>query len=83
MADSGSHIIEPVSRFLAKNPLGQAFLDAIPDARPFPGVLGIPAIIQIVSEMVQSSVLGDVAPKDALTKAAQRADQELKRAQKG
>jgi multiple sugar transport system substrate-binding protein len=69
--------------FLAKNPLGQAFLDAIPDARPFPGVLGIPAIIQIVSEMVQSSVLGDVAPKDALTKAAQRADQELKRAQKG
>jgi ABC-type glycerol-3-phosphate transport system substrate-binding protein len=46
-------------------------------------VLGIPAIIQIVSEMVQSSVLGDAAPKEALAKAAQRADQELKRAQRG
>jgi ABC-type glycerol-3-phosphate transport system substrate-binding protein len=46
-------------------------------------VLGVPAVIQIVSEMVQSSVLGDTAPKEALTKAAQRADQELKRAQSG
>jgi ABC-type glycerol-3-phosphate transport system substrate-binding protein len=68
--------------FLAKNPLGQAFLDSIPGARPFPGVLGLPAIVQIVSEMVQSAVLGDTAPKEALAKAAQRADQELKRAQK-
>jgi ABC-type glycerol-3-phosphate transport system substrate-binding protein len=68
--------------FLAKNPLGQAFIDAIPYARPFPGVIGLPAVLQIVSEMVQASVLGGEAPKDAIAKAAQRADQELKRAQK-
>ena len=69
-------------QFLAKNPLGQAFLDTIPFARPFPGVVGIPAVIQIVSEMVQQAVLGGDAPKDALAKAATRADQELKRVQK-
>jgi multiple sugar transport system substrate-binding protein len=68
--------------FLAKNPLGQAFLDTIPHARPFPGVVGVPGTIQIVSEMVQAAVLGGEAPKDALAKAAQRADTELKRAQK-
>jgi multiple sugar transport system substrate-binding protein len=69
--------------FLAKNPLGQAFIDTIPFARPFPGVIGLPAVLQIVSEMVQSAVLGAVAPKDALAKAAARADHELKLAQKG
>jgi ABC-type glycerol-3-phosphate transport system substrate-binding protein len=69
-------------QFLAKNPLGQAFLDTIPFAKPFPGVVGIPAVIQIVSEMVQAAVLGGDAPKDALAKAASRADQELKRAQR-
>jgi ABC-type glycerol-3-phosphate transport system substrate-binding protein len=68
--------------FLAKNPLGQAFLDAIPFARPFPGVVGLPAVIQITSEMVQAAVLGGEMPKDALAKAAARLDQELKRAQK-
>ena len=68
--------------FLAKNPLGQAFLDTIPSARPFPGVIGLPAVLQIISEMVQGSVLGGEAPKDAIAKAAQRADQELKRLQK-
>jgi ABC-type glycerol-3-phosphate transport system substrate-binding protein len=68
--------------FLAKNPLGQAFIDTIPFARPFPGVIGLPAVIQIVSEMVQAAVLGGVSPKDALGKAAGRADQELKLAQK-
>ena len=41
--------------FLAQNPLGQAFLDTIPDARPFPGVVGLPAVLQIVSEMVESA----------------------------
>ncbi len=66
-------------QFLAKNPLGQAFLDTIPYARPFPGVIGVPAVIQIVSEMVQAAVLGGESPKDALSKAALRADQELKR----
>jgi len=69
--------------FLAKNPLGQAFLDAIPFARPFPGVIGLPAIIQITSEMVQAAVLGGEPPKAALSKAAARVDSELKRAQKG
>ncbi len=69
-------------QFLARNPLGQAFLDTIPFARPFPGVVGIPAVIQITSEMVQQVVLGGDAPKDALAKAATRADQELKRVQK-
>ncbi|HEV8308385.1 MAG TPA: extracellular solute-binding protein [Methylomirabilota bacterium] len=69
-------------QFLAQNPLGQAFLDTIPFARPFPGVVGLPAVIQIVSEMVESAVVGGVAPRDALAKAATRADQELKRAQK-
>ena len=68
--------------FLAKNPLGQAFLDTIPYARPFPGVIGLPAVIQIVSEMVQAVTLGGEAPKPALDKAASRADTELKRAQK-
>jgi ABC-type glycerol-3-phosphate transport system substrate-binding protein len=68
--------------FLAQNPLGQAFLDTIPDARPFPGVVGLPAVLQIVSEMVESAVIGGVPPKDALARAATRADQELKRAQK-
>ena len=68
--------------FLAKNPLGQAFLDTIPDARPFPGVVGLPAVLQIVSEMVEAAVIGGVPPKDALARAASRADQELKRAQK-
>ncbi len=69
-------------QFLAKNPLGQAFIDTIPYARPLPAVVGIPAVIQIVSEMVQAAVLGGEAPKDALAKAAARADQELKRMQK-
>ena len=69
-------------QFLAKNPLGQAFLDTIPYARPFPGVVGVPAVIQIVSEMVQQVVLGGETPKDALAKAAVRADAELKRAQR-
>ena len=69
-------------QFLTKNPLGQAFLDTIPFARPFPGIVGIPAVIQIVSEMVQAAVLGGEAPKDALAKAAIRADAELKRVQK-
>jgi ABC-type glycerol-3-phosphate transport system substrate-binding protein len=69
-------------QFLAKNPLGQAFLDAIPYARPFPGVVGLPALIQIISEMVQAAVLGGEAPKTALAKAAARVDQEFKRVQK-
>ena len=69
-------------QFLAKNPLMQAFLDTIPDARPYPGVVGISAVNQIVAEMVQAAVLGGDAPKDALAKAASRADQELKRLQK-
>ncbi len=69
-------------QFLAQNPLGQAFLDTIPVARPFPGVLGLPAVIQVVSEMVESAVVGGVSPKDALAKAAARADAELKRAQR-
>ncbi len=69
-------------QFLAKNPLGQAFLDTIPFARPFPGVIGVPGVLQITSEMVQAVVLGGEAPKDALAKAAGRADTELKRAQK-
>ena len=69
-------------QFLAKNPLGQAFLDTVPFARPFPGVVGISAVIQIVSEMVQQVVLGGEVPRDALAKAATRADAELKRAQR-
>jgi hypothetical protein len=68
--------------FLAQNPLGQAFLDTIPDARPFPGVVGLPAVLQIVSEMVEAAVVGGVPPKEALEKAAARADVELKRAQR-
>ncbi|MBL8698261.1 MAG: extracellular solute-binding protein [Alphaproteobacteria bacterium] len=69
-------------RFLAQNPLGQAFLDTIPFAQPFPGVIGVPAVLQICSEMVQAVVLGGEAPKDAIAKAAAKADQELKRAQR-
>ena len=68
--------------FLAKNPLGQAFIDTIPYARPFNGVVGLPAVLQIVSEMVQACVLGGQVPRDAIAKAALRADEELKRAQK-
>lgn len=68
--------------FLAKNTLGQAFIDTIPFARPFPGEIGVSAVIQIVSEMVQAAVLGGESPKDALSKAAIRADQALERAQK-
>ncbi len=67
---------------LKKNPLAQAFLDTIPIARPFPGVVGLPAVIQVVSEMVESAVLGGIAPKEALAKASARVDAELKRAQK-
>jgi ABC-type glycerol-3-phosphate transport system substrate-binding protein len=69
-------------QFLAQNPLGQAFLDAIPVAQPFPGVVGIPAVLQVVAEMVEQAVVGGIAPKEALAKGAARADQELKRAQK-
>ena len=69
-------------QFLAQNPLGQPFLDAIPMARPFPGVVGLPAVLQIVSEMVEQAVLGGIPPKEAMAKAAARADQEFKRAQK-
>jgi len=69
-------------QFQAKNPLVQAYLDAIPVARPFPAVLGLPAVIQIVSEMVEQAVIAGIPPKEALAKAAVRADQELKRAQK-
>jgi ABC-type glycerol-3-phosphate transport system substrate-binding protein len=67
---------------LQKNPLARAFLDTIPIARPFPGVVGLPAVIQVVSEMVEQAVVGGVAPKEALTRASARIDQELKRAQK-
>ncbi|HWU40325.1 MAG TPA: extracellular solute-binding protein, partial [Candidatus Acidoferrum sp.] len=70
-------------KFLAQNPLGQPFLDAIPMARPFPGVVGLPAVLQITSEMVEQAVLGGTPPKEAMAKAAARAEQELKRAQKG
>ncbi len=42
----------------------------------------MPAVIQIASEMVQAAVIGGEAPKDALAKAAQRVDVELKRLQK-
>lgn len=69
-------------QFLAKNPLGQAFIDTIPYARPFPGVIGVPAVLQITSEMVQAVVLGGEDPKAAIAKAAKRSDQELKRAQR-
>ena len=68
--------------FLALNPLGQTFLDSIPIARPLPAVVGLAAVVQIVSEMVEQAVIGGVPPKEALDKAALRADQELKRAQK-
>ena len=69
-------------RFLAQNPLGQAFLDTIPFAQPFPGVIGVPGVLQICSEMVQAVVLGGEAPKEAIAKAAAKADAELKRAQR-
>ena len=69
-------------QFLARNPLAQAFLDTIPVARPFPGVPGLPGLIQVVSEMVEAAVLGGTPPKEALAKFAARADEELKRAQK-
>ena len=69
-------------KFLAQNPLGQAFLDSIPVARPFPGVVGLPAVLQITSEMVEQAVLGGTPPKEAMAKAAARAEQELKRAQR-
>jgi ABC-type glycerol-3-phosphate transport system substrate-binding protein len=69
-------------KFLAQNPLGQAFIDTIPFARPFPGVIGVPAVLQIVSEAVQTAVLGGGNPKDVLAKAAVKADAELKRVQK-
>jgi ABC-type glycerol-3-phosphate transport system substrate-binding protein len=45
-----------------------------------PGVIGVPGVRQIISEMVQAIVLGGEAPKDALAKAAGRADTERKRA---
>ena len=67
---------------LKQNPLLPAFLEAIPVARPFPAVLGLSAVIQIVSEMVEQAVIGGVPPKEALAKAAARGDQELKRAQR-
>ena len=44
--------------------------------------MGLPAVLQIISEMVEAAVIGGTPPKDALAKAAARADQELKRAQK-
>jgi hypothetical protein len=44
--------------------------------------LGLPGVIQILSEMVESAVVAGVPPKEALAKAAARADEELKRAQK-
>jgi len=69
-------------QFLARNPLGQAFLDTIPFAQPFPGVVGVPGVLQICSEMVQAVVLGGEAPKDVIAKSATRADAELKRAQR-
>jgi ABC-type glycerol-3-phosphate transport system substrate-binding protein len=68
--------------FQAKNPLVQAYLDAIPVARPFPAVVGLSAVLQIVSEMVEQAVIAGIPPKEALDKGATRADQELKRAQK-
>jgi ABC-type glycerol-3-phosphate transport system substrate-binding protein len=81
--NSQAAIDSPVFReFLSKNPLGQAFIDTIPFAKPFPGVVGVPAVLQIASEMIQAVTLGGEAPKDAIAKAASRADQELRRAQR-
>jgi hypothetical protein len=45
-------------------------------------VVGLPAVIQVVSEMVEQAVVGGVAPKEALSKASARIDQERKRAQR-
>jgi hypothetical protein len=42
----------------------------------------VPAVLQIASEMIQAVTLGGEAPKDAIAKAANRADQELRRAQR-
>jgi maltose-binding protein MalE len=67
---------------LERNPLAQAFLDTIPLARPLPGVVGLPAVIQVVSEMVESAVLGGIGPEEALATASARIDAELRRAQK-
>jgi ABC-type glycerol-3-phosphate transport system substrate-binding protein len=81
--NSQAAIDSPIFKgFLAKNPLGQAFIDTIPFAKPFPGVVGVPAVLQIASEMIQAVTLGGEAPKDAIAKAANRADQELRRAQR-
>ncbi len=54
----------------------------VPLARPFPGVVGLPAVIQVVSEMVEAAVLGGIPPNEALAKASARVEAELKRAQR-
>ncbi|MHB1134822.1 MAG: ABC transporter substrate-binding protein [Chloroflexota bacterium] len=68
-------------KFVEGEPLVKAFIDSLPYARPFPGVLGTAAVLQILAEAWEAAVLGKTAPKEALNQAEKRAADELKKAQ--
>ena len=73
---------EIYKKFLQDEPNARAYVDSIPYARPFPGVVGVTGVLQIVAEAWEASVLGKSSPKEALDRAEKRAADELKRAQR-
>ena len=76
-------IDDPVyKKFLQDEPAAKAYIDSLAYAKPFPGVLGVTAVVQIFAETWETVSLGKSTPKDALAAAEKRASEELKRAQK-
>ena len=67
--------------YLKQEPLVKPFVDSVSFARPWPAVVGITGLLQVVSEAWESSILGKMKPQEALDRAEKRAAEELKRAQ--
>jgi multiple sugar transport system substrate-binding protein len=67
--------------YLKREPLVKPFIDSIPFARPWPGVVGITGLLQVLAEAWESSILGKMKPREAIERAEKRAGDELKRAQ--
>ncbi len=78
---SQSVIDAPVYKeYLAREPLVKPFIESVSFARPWPAVVGITGLLQVLSEAWEASILGQSKPKEALDRAERRAAEELKRA---
>ena len=67
--------------YLKQEPLVRPFVESVSFARPWPAVVGITGLLQVLSEAWEASILGTMKPKEAIERAEKRASEELKRAQ--